>query len=144
MIANAVPVPLAQVIGRMIIERETGKSVPALETAFVDWLSKEKKLKGAVLRNRKSQLNRGRRFLNGRILADIDQELALLEKNKQFTALSASVTSDIRLALRLHAEWRDLPRVQRMKEFVEAYEDDDLQDEHASISRLRFRPTKAA
>ncbi|MBD2746628.1 DNA cytosine methyltransferase [Microvirga sp. BT688] len=148
MIANAVPVKLAEALGRIIKARDEGHSIPAIETDFVTWLTKARKAKGQVLRNRKTYLNRGRKLLNGRMLADIDLELALLEKNKEFAGLSASVKSDIRLSLRLHAEWRDLPRQKRMrdlaKEMTEAYENDDPQEEHAPIAKLRIGSRKAA
>jgi DNA (cytosine-5)-methyltransferase 1 len=147
MIANAVPVKLAEALGRIIKERDGGKSIPAIETDFVTWLTKTKKVKGQVLRNRKTYLNRGRKLLGGRMLADIDLELALLEKSNEFGGLTASVKSDIRLSLRLHAEWRDLPRQQQMrelaKEMAEAYENDDPEEDRAP-TKLRIGSKKAA
>jgi DNA (cytosine-5)-methyltransferase 1 len=129
MIANAVPAPLAEAIGRVIMEREQGTSIPEIEPTFVQWLTRVKKLRGAALRNRKSCLNRGRKLLRGRILTDTDAEIALLERNQESSALSASVKSDIRLALRSHAEWRTLPQVRRAKtrlrELAATYENDE-------------------
>lgn len=141
MIANAVPAPLAEAIGRVIMERENGKSIPEIEPKFIAWLKRTKKLGGPALRNRKSYLNRARRMLNGRILADIDAELTLLEKNEEFAALSASTKSDIRQALRSHAEFRASGEVRRMKrrmrEFAAAYKNDaELKTPHHSEFRI--------
>ena len=148
MIANAVPVGLGAAIGCMIKERDLGNSIPALEDDFIKSLTEDHKLKGPVLRNRKSQINRGRRLLGGRMLADIDMELALLEKSREFAKLSASVKSDIRLALRQHAEWRNREHTKRQKQLAkeraEAYANDDQQIETAPISKFRFKSRKAA
>lgn len=147
MIANAVPVGLAEAIGRMIKDRDLGKSIPALEDDFVKSLTEDHKLEGRVLRNRKSQINRGRRLLGGRMLADIDVELALLEKSREFTKLSSSVRSDIGFALRLHAEWRNREHAKRQKQLAkeraEAYANDDLEMQTAPVSKFRFKSSKA-
>lgn len=105
-VANAVPPPLAEALGRVILARHNGEDIPRVEPCFDAWLRKEKGFSGQVLRNRKSQLNRARRLLRGRMLADIDAELAMLERAPGFETLAASVRADLRQALRLHAEWR--------------------------------------
>ncbi len=106
MIANAVPPPLAEAIGRVIMAREKGESIPAIEEDYGRWLIKQEGLQGPALRNRRSALNRARRLLGGRALADIDAELALLERAPSFAALATGAKSDIRAALRSHATWR--------------------------------------
>lgn len=148
MIANAVPVELAHALGRLIKERDAGKSIPAIETEFVTWLTKAKKLTRQPLRNRKTYLNRGRRLLGGRMLADIDLELALLEKSPEFAGLSPSVKSDIRQSLRLHREWRDLPQQKRLKARAQAYEQEAQYDqeerERKPAPTLKIGARKAA
>nr|WP_082529527.1 DNA (cytosine-5-)-methyltransferase [Aurantimonas sp. Leaf443] len=108
MIANAVPAGLAEAIGRLILDRDRGESMPTLEPGFSKWL-RTRGIVGQVLRNRRSQLGRARRLLGGRILADPAAELAALEATHGFAALSTGIRSDLRAALRLHAEWRALP-----------------------------------
>jgi DNA (cytosine-5)-methyltransferase 1 len=137
MIANAVPAPLAEALGRLIKEREQGKSFPAIEPEFVRWLTRSKKLTDQSLRNRKTYLNRGRRLLKGRILADIDLELALLETNPEFAALSPSVKSDIRLALRSHAEWRETVRLKVFKKNAKLLKRDaDIDNDYEELENL--------
>lgn len=119
MIANAMPAPLAEALGKVILARDKGESLPIIEATFVKWLEKKKKLSGPVLRNRKTHLNRARRLLKGRILADIDAELALLERAEGFGELSTSTKSDLRLALKLHWEWREHLKRSRRKRKVD-------------------------
>ena len=107
MIANAVPVALAQAIGRIILARHTGSSTPAIEDGFSDWL-RGQGLSGQVLRNRRYALGRARRFLEGRVIADLNEEIRTLEGATGFAALPAPSRSDLRAALRSHAEWRAL------------------------------------
>lgn len=108
MIANAVPSGLAEAIGRVILACDRGESVPAVEPGFSAWL-RSRGVVGQVLRNRRAQLGRARHLLGGRILADLAAELAALEAAEGFATLSTGVRSDLRAALRLHAEWRALP-----------------------------------
>ncbi|MBB3999692.1 MULTISPECIES: DNA cytosine methyltransferase [Aureimonas] len=112
MIANAVPSGLAEAIGRVIMARDRGETVPALEPGFSTWL-RAKGVVGQTLRNRRTQLGRARRLLGGRILADLAAELAMLEAVEGFAKLSTGVRSDLRAALRLHAEWRAIPPTPR-------------------------------
>jgi len=124
MIANAMPSPLAEAIGRLILARDTGTSIPEIEPDFVDWLSRDKKLEGQELRNRKSQLNRARRLLKGRMLADVEAETVLLKQTNEFVTLSTSVKSDLIKALRLHSEWRNHPPIRLPKPEYDPHDDD--------------------
>ncbi|CAI9414961.1 hypothetical protein ANOBCDAF_03341 [Pleomorphomonas sp. T1.2MG-36] len=105
MIANAVPVALAEAIGRVILARHRGESVPATADGFSDWL-KAQGVGGQVLRNRRHALGRARRLLGGRLYADIGEELRALEEANGFADLSPSTRSDLRAALRMHADWK--------------------------------------
>lgn len=105
MIANAVPAPLAQAVGKAILARHRGETVPAVELAFTSWLRK-RGVVGQMLRNRRAQLGRARRLLGGRILADPAAEAAMLDATEAFAALSTGTRSDLRASLRLHAECR--------------------------------------
>lgn len=127
MIANAVPAPLAEAIGRAILARQRGDTIPEIEGKFAKWLKAEKGYSGAVLRNRVSQVRRARRLLKGRILADPDQEQALLQRTKKFMTLGTTVRSDLLSALALHAEWRN-PPLPFDPDVPEAIDDEDDRD----------------
>lgn len=134
MVANAVPAPLAEAIGRAILARHRGDTIPEIEGKFVKWLKAKKGYSGPVLRNRVSQVRRARRLLKGRILADPDQEQALLQRTKKFMALGTTVRSDLLSALALHAEWRN-PPVPFDPDVPESFDDEDDRDWRATPSK---------
>lgn len=106
LIANAVPAPLAEAIGRVILAREAGETIPEIQGRFGQWLRRSKGLSKASVRNVKSRVNRARRLLGGRTFADPAAEGAALEAIPGFAALSAGTRSDLRIALRLLCEWQ--------------------------------------
>lgn len=119
MIANAVPSPLAEAIGRVILAREAGETIPEIQGRFLQWLRKRGRSAQSA-RNVKSQVNRARKILGGRTFADIVLELAALETAQGFVALPTKTKSDLRAALRMHAEWRaekatKKPKVSKIK-----------------------------
>lgn len=107
MIANAVPAPLAEAIGRIILARHRGEGIPTIESGFSEWLQC-RGIKGQVLRNRRHALGRARKMLGGRIFANIGEELLALEKADGFAELKASTRSDMKAALRAYAEFRTI------------------------------------
>lgn len=106
MIANAVPATQAEAIGRVILAREVGGSIPEIQGRFSQWLGRSKGFSKATNRNIRSRVNRARRLLHGRTYADSAMELAALEACAGFEALPVGTKSDRRKALRLYAEWR--------------------------------------
>ncbi|GGF73011.1 hypothetical protein GCM10007301_36030 [Azorhizobium oxalatiphilum] len=106
MIANALPAPLAEAVGRAILSRHRGETVPVPEDAFVEWLETVKGYTGTVLRNKSSRLHQARALLKGRVLEDSALEQTMLQRASGFATLSASVRSDLAAVLALHAEWR--------------------------------------
>ncbi len=113
MIANAVPAPLAEAIGRVILAREAGESIPAIQGRFGQWLRQRRDFSKAAARNAKSRVNRARRLLGGRTFADAAAELAALEAANGFGSLPTGTRSDLRTALRLYREWQAQPKVKR-------------------------------
>jgi DNA (cytosine-5)-methyltransferase 1 len=105
MIANAVPAALAEAIGRVILTREAGESIPAIEGRFGQWLLRSKGFSKPAVRNAKSRLNRVRRLLGGRTFADAGAEMATLEGTEAFAALPTATRSDLRKAVRLYRDW---------------------------------------
>lgn len=106
LIANAVPAPLAEAIGRVILAREAGETVPEIPGQFGQWLRRTRGYSKALVRNAKSRVHRARRLLGGRTFADPRAEIAALETVEGFADLSVGIRSDLRVALRLYAEWR--------------------------------------
>ncbi|WP_296740415.1 DNA cytosine methyltransferase [Mesorhizobium sp.] len=113
MIANAVPAPLAEAIGRVILAREAGETIPEIQGRFGQWLWRSRGFSKAAVRNAKSRVNRARRLLGGRTFADAAMELAELERAKGFESLPAGTRWDLRKALRLYREWQAEPKVKR-------------------------------
>lgn len=104
MIANALPPQLAEAIGSVILAREAGQTIPVVEGGFVHWLRKRGR-SGQSSRNAKSQCNRARRTLGGRTFQSLALEIEALDANEDFQNLDARTQSNLRGALRLHAEF---------------------------------------
>lgn len=113
MIANAVPAPLAEAIGRVILAREAGESIPEIQGQFEQWLRQRRDFSKAAIRNAKTRVNRARRLLGGRTFADGKMELAALESTEGFRDLPTGTRSDLRAALRLYREWQAEPKARR-------------------------------
>lgn len=135
MIANAVPSPMAEVIGRVILARDDIDSgdIPKLDTGFAEFLTVpnpktgRKGLKAkAPIANVLSRVNRARRMLNGCTFSSGAEELAALERTPGFSfrpieayrdgadvkafkkgTLDVKSKSDLRSALRLYREFQD-------------------------------------
>lgn len=105
MIANAVPAPVAFTIGNTILDREEGRSAPAIEGRFLDWLTKRGRSRQSA-RNVKHLAGKARQLLGGRTFAVPALELAALEAVAEFQAMRGNPKSDLRQALRLLAEYQ--------------------------------------
>lgn len=105
-IANAVPPPLAEAVGRAILARHRGETIPAVEEGFTDWLCRQGKGVSAA-RNVKANINRARKLLGGRTYADRALEIGRLEEAEGFGGLPTQTKSDLRAALRLYADYQD-------------------------------------
>lgn len=113
MIANAVPAPLAEAIGRVILAREAGESIPEIQGRFSQWLRREQGFSKPAIWNCRTRVNRARRLLGGRTFADGAAEIAALEAAEGFDALTTGTKSDLRRALRLYREWQTSPKTRR-------------------------------
>jgi DNA (cytosine-5)-methyltransferase 1 len=116
MIANAVPSPVATALGRVILDREAGRTAPDISGGFLQWLVKRGRSKASA-RNVKASAGRVRRLLGGRTFDNLALELAALEAIPEFQAMRKATQSDLRQALRLLAEYlaargqrRQMPR----------------------------------
>lgn len=116
MIANAVPSPLAEAIGRVILARDAGESIPQIPGRFSQWLRRSKGFSKSTMYNAKSRVNRARRLLNGRTFGNGWAEMEALEAVEEFKGLPTGTQSDLRKALRLYREWLVSPkRAKRVK-----------------------------
>ena len=107
LIANAVPVGLAEAIGRVILARDAGESIPSLQGNFTRWLRNHGK-SNAVARNAKAHVVKARKMLNGRTFRDVRLEILALEETPEFEALDRKVRSNVRAAVRLYAEFLEI------------------------------------
>lgn len=105
MIANAVPAPVAASIGRVILDREAGKSTPEIQGGFLQWLIRRGRSRQSA-RNVKFLAGRARRLLGGKTFAVPALELAALEVVPEFQSMKRNPQSDLRQALRLLAEYQ--------------------------------------
>lgn len=105
MIANAVPSPVAASIGRVILDREAGRTAPEIQGGFLQWLVKRGRSKASA-RNVKAAVARARRLLAGRTFENQALEIDALESVPEFQCLRKSTQSDLRQALRLLTEYQ--------------------------------------
>lgn len=106
MVANAVPAPLAEAIGRVILAREAGESLPEIQGQFSQWLRRQHGFSKPAVWNCRTRINRARRLLAGRTFADGATEIAALEAADGFGELTTGTKADLRRALRLLREWQ--------------------------------------
>jgi len=107
LIANAVPAPLAEAIGKVILARDAGESIPAVQGNFAQWLMQRGQT-NQVARNTKSQLIKAWRLLGGRTFRDVRLEILALEETAEFDTLDRKVRSNVRAAVRLYAEFLEI------------------------------------
>ncbi|MGB3540708.1 MAG: DNA cytosine methyltransferase [Mesorhizobium sp.] len=113
MIANAVPAPLAEAIGKVILARDAGESIPEIQGRFSQWLRREQGFSKPAVWNCRTRINRARRLLGGQTFADGAAELAALEAAEGFGELTTGTKSDLRRALRLLREFQASPKMRR-------------------------------
>lgn len=116
LIANAVPVALAETIGQVILSREAGESIPALQGNFVGWLMRRGQ-SNVVARNSKAHVVKALRLLGGRTFQDVRLEILALEELPEFDAMDRKVKSNVRAAVRLYADFlnSDMQRAKPQK-----------------------------
>jgi DNA (cytosine-5)-methyltransferase 1 len=110
MVANAVPVKLAEVVGSAISRYEEGRAVSSPERDFRNWLKEKFNFTDRSAGNVLSRLKRVRRFLK---VDAIEADAGSLDRNlsaiPEFKALTPSVKSQLRRAVQLHREFLNAP-----------------------------------
>ncbi|GMB82748.1 hypothetical protein NN6n1_35310 [Shinella zoogloeoides] len=124
MIANAVPAPMAERLGRCIMERHYGKSIPMIDKGFTDYIVEESKRKSntgkamskAAAYNVRAHLKRALRMVGGRVFANVWQQLDALENSYDkdegiaYSKMSTRVRSDLKQALMDYHAYRTDPK----------------------------------
>jgi DNA (cytosine-5)-methyltransferase 1 len=105
MVANAVPVRLAQVLAECIMDYEVMLET-SCEKVFRAWLREGQSYTDLSAGNVVSRLNRVRKLIGpvSRFNDTLDAVHAL-EKNSEFSAFSTSVKSQLKRAIHLHSEF---------------------------------------
>jgi DNA (cytosine-5)-methyltransferase 1 len=106
MVANAVPVGLAQHLGEAMACYENPRDMERHEKGFRTWLQEMRSYTGRSAGNVISRLKRARRIVGAdRRFVDARDEVAALQRMPEFAALSASVRSQLKRAIILHSEF---------------------------------------
>ena len=132
MIANAVPAPVTQRIGKIISDRHYGQTTPTLDKGFSTYLRAklrssmkkpptEKALK-RLIDNIRSLTNRALSILGGRMHADVRMLIAELESSFEngipFSELSTGDKSGMRTSLRHYHAYRTDPQASPPSEWA--------------------------
>lgn len=107
MIANAVPAPMAAIIGAEILRRDRGESHPDVPGNFGQWLAKKKGMPPQVVANVKWRVKQAWVLLDGRDLSCRGAEAHALEEAFGRKGVPAGKRSDIRRALKTFRNWQD-------------------------------------
>ncbi|MBP0438051.1 DNA cytosine methyltransferase [Tianweitania sediminis] len=106
MIANAVPPPLARILGSEILKRHFGESSPEVPGNFGQWLAKTGK-RPQVVANVKWRAKQAWQLLGGRDLRCRGAEALALEEAMSREGLPCAKKSDFRRALRDFRDWQE-------------------------------------
>jgi DNA (cytosine-5)-methyltransferase 1 len=105
MIANAVPVHLAEVLADCIVDYEVKREV-SLEKDFRAWVRETQCYTDRSAGNVVSRLNRVRKLIGPMMrFHDTPDAVRALEKVPEFSRFSSSVRSQLKRAIYLHSEF---------------------------------------
>jgi DNA (cytosine-5)-methyltransferase 1 len=108
MVANAVPVALAEHLARAICEYEEDRGMARTEDEFRRWLSQKHSYTPRAAGNVVSRLRRAKKILGAdRIPSDPLDVIHALEKRAAFRDLTTSVRSQLKRAIQLHSSFRE-------------------------------------
>ena len=103
MVGNAVPVGLANYVGRCLLEYiKTGDS--GIPLSFTEWLQRNQHIQKAAAGDNLSRYRRAKRILGNEKYEELDIENALL-KSEAFKELSKSIQNHLRRACVLHCAY---------------------------------------
>ena len=105
MVANAVPVRLAECIANAISDFEESKYSASDDRDFRTWLRTERGYTHRTVGNVLSRVKRARRIIDDVSCSGNAEEVVALQRKKEFFALSSSVRSQLKKALILRWEF---------------------------------------
>ncbi|MCB8822320.1 DNA cytosine methyltransferase [Microvirga rosea] len=107
-LANAVPPPLAEAIGRCIVAHSKGERPAVIDMKvprpFVTWLRRNKPMDEGRRQQVLSEFKAVQQLVGQRTFPDVNAALAFLETVPEFKGLGTTRKSNLRGALRLYAE----------------------------------------
>lgn len=107
MIANAVPVNLARHVATTIATFEEARSMAPGDRTFRNWLADTQNYTPRTTSNVISRVKRANRILRiSRLPANPLDAIQALERRREYQDLTSSVRSQIKKAVRLHAEFK--------------------------------------
>lgn len=140
MIANAVPAPMAQKIGKVIFDRHHEKSIPELDAGYTKYLSTSRELdplrKNPIsqdaINNIRHNTKRALKRIGGRMYANLAVQIQALEQSVdgegEFKFLKTRLQSDLRQCLTEYHSYRSqlepsrwAPPPVKMPEFRERF-----------------------
>lgn len=108
MVANAVPVELARHVAGAIARFERERGMPDADRTFKTWLLENFEYTPRTAGNVVSRLHRAARLLKAsRLEGDTLALIHQLERNREYQEMSSSVRSQVKQAIRLHAQFRE-------------------------------------
>lgn len=136
MLANAVPPPLAEAIGRCLLAHSRGElpdREPTIPDGYVRWLAQPKRFKAEDRSQVLTDLRAARRhYLGARRFESVDQAQAFLERVPAFVALGSSRKSNLRRAVRTFYEYeadlrdREASRRRKIREAAWAFDEENI------------------
>jgi DNA (cytosine-5)-methyltransferase 1 len=113
MIANAVPAPMAERIGNVIVARHRGETCCEVPGNYRQWLSREKGMSKQRVANAVWRVKKAWSLLGGRNFACRGRETRELELAMQQAGYPGGKQSDLRIALREFRDWEDAQKRNR-------------------------------
>lgn len=108
MVANAVPVELARHVAGTIKRFEEERGVISADRTFRAWLLETRHYTPRTAGNVVSRLNRAAKLLKkSRLEGEALLLVHQLERNREYQGLTSSVRSQVKQAIKLHAEFRE-------------------------------------
>ena len=158
MIANAVPAPVAQKIGKIIFDRHYGDTQPKLDKGFSVYLRAElnssmkkrptEKALKRLVDNLRVLTNRALKMLGGRMHTDIAVLIADMESSSEngtsFSKLSTSDRSGLRTAIRYYHGYRTDPQMSPPSEWAPIRKMPEFRERFRIPKKPRTRKRKGA
>lgn len=147
MLANSVPPPLAEAVGRCIMAHARGEVVdrpPEIPEGYEAWLTRSRKLRPEECSQVMTDLRAAMRlYLGCRRFRDADHAVAFLDQVPRFAALGATRKSNLRRGVRLVHEYQaTLEKCRRLAEQRKREQAWAFDDENVSPPDMDWQEAK--